>query len=252
MKTYLNPDAQSFKKICQRRMFMDKTALLPLLNRRIWKVGKFVCVTMPSGFGKSYLALMISAYYSKGADSASVFDKLNVSASPSYKEHLNKHNVLYVDIANLCDDSGGVDVKAYFSQKIGKELIRNYPDYGLSTDMTFSEMLAEIFKRSGGNERFIIVIDEWDYLLRTYPDDSELFDRYVMFLKTLFKSDIAFPAIELAYMTGVIPIKRYASMSGLNEFEEFTMVSPDELAPFFGFCEEEVKTVMKQSGTRLS
>lgn len=38
---------------------------------------------------------MLNAYYSKGASSSDIFDKLKISNDPTYQTHLNKHNVIY-------------------------------------------------------------------------------------------------------------------------------------------------------------
>ena len=136
------------------------------------------------------------------------------------------------------------------SQKIGKELTASFPEIALEKDEGFAELLASIYEKY--DARFVLVIDEWDYFLRTYPDEPEVFDHYINFLRSLFKNEAVRPAIELCYMTGIMPIKRYGSMSALNEFDEFTMIAPRNLAPFFGFSEEEVSKVLEQSKTKLA
>ena len=62
-------------------------------------------------------------------------------------------------------------------------------------------------------------------------------------LRLLFKSDDGAQCRALVYMTGVLPIIRYNTESALNNFVEYTMVSPKNLAPYFGFTEDEVKSL---------
>jgi hypothetical protein len=250
MGIYLNPDASAYRGIANGRIFIDKSSLIGRLNFSIGDKGSLLCVTMPSRFGKTYLALMVSAYYTKGDDSSDVFSKLDASNSPDYEKHLNKHNVIRLDIAELCDPMGLKDAGAIALSEVKKEMEKAYPDVDFSDCPTLAKLLLRAYGATG--ERFVFVIDEWDYLLRTYPDEPEVADRYISFLRSLFKNSSLKQVIELCYMTGIMPMKRYGTMSALNEFNEYTMLGPDELAPYFGFSEGEVKKVAAQSGTSIS
>ena len=99
---------------------------------------------------------------------------------------------------------------------------------------------------------FVFVIDEWDYLLRNHREDTKLFDDYILFLRSLFENSAISSSIDLCYMTGIMPIKRYGSMSALNEFREYTMLNPGTLAPYYGFTETEAKETIRQSQTKLT
>lgn len=57
------------------------------------------------------------------------------------------------------------------------------------------------------------------------------------FLRDLLKDK---SYIHLAYMTGILPIKKYGTHSALNMFDEFSMIDPGPLASYVGFTEEEV------------
>jgi hypothetical protein len=63
----------------------------------------------------------------------------------------------------------------------------------------------------------------------------------------MFKGVIADSFIKLAYITGILPIKKYGTQSALNNFYEYTMVDPLLLAPYVGFTEAEVKTLCEKS-----
>ncbi len=249
MGSYLNPKAYRYRQIADSPLYIDKSSLIGTLNRVIGDGGKLICATMPTRFGKTYLANMIAAYYTKGDDTRDVFSKLDASRGPAFEKHLNRHNVIKLDISEFCG-YGVKEVEPKIVRRVGRELADAYPKVDFSRCEGFADQIFAVHNATG--ERFVIVIDEWDYLLRNYPDEPEVFDRYMGFLRSLFKTRGGLSAIELCYMTGIMPIKRYGSMSALNEFDEFTMVSSDTLAPCFGFSEVEVKKVMEQSGTKLT
>lgn len=96
---------------------------------------------------------------------------------------------------------------------------------------------------------FVIIIDEWDCIFREYRENHEAQEQYLDFLRDFLK-DKAY--IHLAYMTGILPIKKYGTHSALNMFDEFSMTNPGPLAEFVGFTEEEVATLCKQYGRNLS
>ena len=90
---------------------------------------------------------------------------------------------------------------------------------------------------------FVILIDEWDCLFREYKKDREAQKKYLDFLRVWLKDQ---DYVALAYMTGILPIKKYGSHSALNMFTEYSMTNPREMAEYFGFTEEEVKVLCKK------
>ena len=91
--------------------------------------------------------------------------------------------------------------------------------------------------------RFVLIIDEWDCIFREYKTDKQAQERYLDFLRNLIK-DKAY--IHLAYMTGILPIKKYGTHSALNMFDEFSMLDPGPLASYVGFTEEEVQKLCER------
>ena len=250
MGIYINPEVGGYSIFASSKIFIDKSSLIALLNERLNENHNYLCVTMPSRFGKTYIASMLASYYSKGADSSEIFKNSAISREIKYREHLNHHNVIKIDIAHLCVSKNDTDLSRLVCKYVLPELRLAYPSVAIPMDASFDEALVLIYKET--KERFIFIIDEWDYLLRNYPDNQRMFDDYIGFLRSLFKSELTKPCFELVYMTGIMPIKRYGSMSALNDFEECSMVSPKSMGPFFGFSQEEVKTVIAQSKTKLS
>lgn len=58
-------------------------------------------------------------------------------------------------------------------------------------------------------------------------------------VRGLFKGTEPTKYIALAYLTGILPIKKMKTQSALNNFDEFTMLSASNMAPYVGFTESE-------------
>ena len=125
------------------------------------------------------------------------------------------------------------------------ELMKAYPDVALSSDMSIAKALVSIYEETG--DKFVFIIDEYDLPIRDgkYAKES---DDYIAFLVSLFKSEETNYTIALAYLTGIMPIIREKVQSKLNNFKEYTMISPKGMAPFMGFTEEEVQSLAQKSG----
>jgi hypothetical protein len=190
-------------------------------------------------------ANMMLAYYSKGADAKALFSGLHISKSADYKRHLNAHNVIYLDIAfELMQASDTSDVVTSLQQHVIHELREEYPGTLGEDEPVLPMALAKINQKTG--EKFIVIIDEWDAIFREEKLDKELQNQYVNFLRGMFKSGQSGAFIELAYLTGILPIKRYNSESALNNFREFTMTRPGKLAKYIGFTEDEVRALCSE------
>jgi hypothetical protein len=190
-------------------------------------------------------ANMMIAYCSKGADAKDLFTGLHISKSADYAKHLNMHNVIYLDIAfELMQASDTSDVVASLQQHVIRELREEYPGALREDEPILSMALADINQKT--HDKFIVIIDEWDAIFREKKLDKELQDQYVNFLRGMFKSGQSAAFIELAYLTGILPIKRYNSESALNNFEEFTMTRPGQLSEYIGFTEDEVRTLCSE------
>ena len=87
---------------------------------------------------------------------------------------------------------------------------------------------------------FVVIIDEWDCIFREYKQDKEAQEKYLDFLRDLLKDK---GYIHLAYMTGILPVKKYGTHSALNMFDEFSMLNPGPLGEYVGFTEDEVQTL---------
>ena len=243
MSLHLNKNNDKFKEYKSARIFIDKSNLIKECNSLFGTSDKYMCITRPRRFGKTMALFMLNAYYSKGCDSAALFDKLNIASDSSYLEHLNKHNVIWIDMASLYT---GLNDKTVFVKKLKEfiylDLKNNFKNVDLECDLTDGTFLANSIKKINSelNERFIFLIDEWDVIYREQEYNNKLCDEYTEFLRNLFKSSDVSSCIDLVYMTGILPIRRYSTQSTLNMFTEYNMLDSFPIESYVGFTEDEV------------
>lgn len=241
--TYLNPGSQGFAEI-RRSKYVDKSGLIGVINRRLNTRDKLVCVSRPRRFGKSFAATMLCAYYGKNGAEESLFHGLEIEKDPTFTLWLGKLDVIYLDITGFISDAvaagDAVDsVVQRIRQAVENELRQAFPD--ISGNST-GELLVSASRQYG--ERFFFVIDEWDALFREEAFNRKVQDEYMNFLRGLFKNgNVTAQAIAGAYMTGILPIRKDGTESAISDFDEFTMLRPGELFPYFGFTDEEVETL---------
>ncbi len=236
MGIYLNPDNAAFKKAVESEIYVDKSLLIAFTNKVLNTLQGNVCVSRPRRFGKSMAAEMLVAYYSRGCDSRELFRNLKIAEHPSFEKHLNKYNVIHLNIQRFMNRTD--DIHAMLSMletKVVRELKRAFPDVEFYEEDLVS-ILEEIYSQCSA--RFVFVIDEWDCVFRMRNADWNLQKEYLDFLRDLLKNQ---PYVALAYMTGILPIKKYGEHSALNMFDEYSMTNADPIAEFTGFTEKEVK-----------
>ena len=249
MSEYLNRGNNAFAE-ARNSLFVDKSACLSVLNRFMNSKEKFICVSRPRRFGKSMMTSLMNAYYSKGCNSKALFDDLKIAKDQSYLENLNKYDVIWFDLQNeIVSYKGNVnDIVDVITRNIIKDLEENFKIE--IPDTTLAKALALIYDKF--KKQFIIIIDEWDAIFREHSHDTELEKKYIDFLRALFKGETnPTDTIALAYITGILPIKRYNSQSALNNFDEYTMIKPGDLAPFYGFTVDETKMLCDKYGIDL-
>ena len=244
MGTYVNPTIDNFSSSKNSRFYVDKSMLIALLNERIGTDDRFLCVSRPRRFGKTMAAHMIAAYYSKGCDSHELFSDLKISKDPSYEENINKYAVIQLDMNDVVTRKGTSSVSSFINSIVVPELREEYPSINLMDNIDIPGAIQAIYKGTG--DRFVFIIDEYDVIIRDQKYSSEL-DGYLTFLVSLFKNSATAPAIALAYLTGIMPIIKEKTQSKLNNFTEYTMIDPDEMASFMGFTEDEVKSLATHS-----
>ena len=253
MGQYLNPGSQRYQMTVDSEIFVDKTEMIWYLNSIINTQQRFVSVSRPRGFGKSIAADMVCAYYDRKAMDRGLFEKRLLAKCPpletraktiAWDEHIGKYDVIRIVMTDFINSD--VDVIAGLDKLSGcilEELIKEYPgvDFYEKTDLIQS--MEDIFEET--KCRFVIVIDEWDSVFHERKEDKNGQKRYLNFLRDWLK-DKAY--VALAYMTGVLPIKKFGQQSGLNMFTEYSMMFQREMAPYTGFTEDEVKELAFRYG----
>ena len=246
MGTFINKGNAGFRQAVNGD-YVDKTELIAYINKTLCTERSLSCVTRCRRFGKTMAADMLYAYYDKSCDSRSLFAPFKIARDPSFEEHLNKYPVIKLDVTTFTSNPSvkGKLVSA-MQTAIGEEILLAYPDVRVADSADLMDVLFAVHCATG--EKFILVIDEWDAICRECGDvisedypDMTVMDEYVMLLCRLFKTQNSKDVFAGVYMTGILPIKKYNTQSALNNFEEYSMVDPGDLAPFFGFTREEVE-----------
>jgi len=247
MGTYLNPGNGGFAEILDSG-YIDKTGMIELINGRINTLNKLVCISRPRRFGKSIAAKMLCAYYDHTCNSHSLFDDKEISSTKCYTEHLNKYNVIYLDIAGFISDVTRQDgnikrVVNKIADSIHSELISEYPELKDKTGL--SDCMIAYTEVTG--MKFVFIIDEWDAVIREAKNDEQTQKAYLNLLREWFKNgNFTSKAVAAAYMTGILPIKKDGSESAISDFDEYSVLEAEEFAPYTGFTENEVKNLCQK------
>ena len=234
----INRNLENYKELYNEEYFVDKSEIISLINKKINTKSKYICITRPRRFGKSSIASMIGAYYSKAVKSKEIFDNLKISSSETYIENLNKYNVISISFNEIPDNMKGYDdyINMIRTQLI-RDITEKYTHIKADRYFNISSMLMDT------QEKFIFIFDEWDYIFNNNMFVENQND-FLEFLRNLLKDQ---PYVSLCYMTGVLPIKKYSSGSALNMFDEYTFLKDRSFSEFFGFTEEEVKKLCEKN-----
>lgn len=247
MGRFVNSSNGAFQDALDSEIYVDKTGLLEYTNQVMDTTAKFICNSRPRRFGKSITADMLMAYYSTGCDSEEMFSGLAISKSPDYKKHLNQYDVIHLDIQWFLANVGNADqIVSYITQSVLEELREMYPGKLPPEVCVLPEALSRIREALG--KKFIVIIDEWDVLIRDEAANKKVQEEYIRFLRGMFKGSEPTKYIRLAYLTGILPLKKTKTQSALNNFDEFTMIDAGILAPYVGFTEAEVLNLCKKYG----
>lgn len=234
-------EVNQFSKTTKEKYFVDKSELIEKMNELVGTASQYVCITRPRRFGKTLNAMMLASYYSKNADFKELFDKLEVSKSESYLKHLNKHNVVYITFSKPTSDyTSYVEYISGFKKQLIEDLREKF-----NIEFDENDKLGKIFEDlyNQTSEGFVFIIDEWDYIFNNnlFAEDDR--KEFLRFLEDLLKDR---PYVELAYMTGVLPIAKYSAGSALNMFKEYNMLNDSRYDKYFGFTLVEVENLCKK------
>ena len=246
MGIYMNRGNADFQRIINGE-YVDKSGLIAVVNKTLFTEQSMSCVTRCRRFGKSMAAKMLAAYYDSSCDSRSLFTGLEAERDETFEKHLNKYPVLYVDMTDFITRfKGDENIVSHIDREVRADVQTAFPDVPGEEDDDLMALLLRIVLKTG--TPFFFIIDEWDAICREFPPRSKGMDSYVNWLRRMFKSVSANTAFAGVYMTGILPIKKYSTQSALNNFEEYSMMSPGNMAHFFGFTKDEVKVLAERHG----
>ncbi len=243
MGIYLNPGNRGFWESVRSEIYVDKTGLIAETNKCINTEQKFLCVSRPRRFGKSMTLKMLAAYYSCGCNSKELFAGRSITENPTYKEHLNRYDVVFLNIQQFLIEASSGKVTEYLEQEVLEELNEEYGTVLKEREMGLAATFRKIYAKT--DKQFIFLIDEWDCVMRERQESETLQKQYLDFLRNLLKDQ---PYVALAYMTGILPVKKYGQHSALNMFWEYSMTNQKSLEEYTGFTEEEVKGLCGRFG----
>ena len=234
MGIYLNPGNRGFQFALNSEIYVDKTGMISVTNKKINSADRFICVSRPRRFGKSIAADMLTAYYTRGCDSREMFGGLKIATDKSFETHLNKYNVIRL---NMTEFSFLRDIKEKINEierVLLYDLIQKFPNIKFFDKTQLIRTLKDVY--TGTGIPFIFIVDEWDCIFRESQNDTEAQRVYLDFLRNLLKDQ---SHVALAYMTGILPVKKYGVHSALNMFTDVSMLDPREYVTFTGFTEDE-------------
>lgn len=244
MGSYLNPGSSIFKMELNSQIYIDKSRLIEIINKSINTMQRFVCVSRPRRFGKSMAADMLASYYGRKENTEGLFEQLEISKCNTYKKHLNQYDVIKVNMQEFLSQTNSVaKMLQMLKTYLLFELLEDFHDMKFRNEKDLVQVMKDIYART--ERPFVILIDEWDCLFREYQKDQDAQKQYLDFLRVWLKDK---EYVALAYMTGILPVKKYGTHSALNMFTEYSMTDPGNLAEYFGFTEDEVEKLCKEYG----
>ena len=246
MGIYINKGNIGFRQ-ARNSEYVDKSGLIGIVNKTLFTRQKFTCVSRCRRFGKSMVAEMLCAYYDQSCDSRDLFADLEIIKDPSFEQHLNKYPVIYLDISDFVTRFHDETVVTHIEERIKEDVLNNYPDTIVQEGDDLMDCLIKIVDSTG--QQFIFIIDEWDAICREYKAGTSAMDRYVNWLRRMFKGGSSANVFAGVYMTGILPVKKYKTESALNNFIEYSMIDSGNMGQYFGFTKAEVAALAQKHGT---
>ena len=230
-----------FKSVMNGIYFVDKSDILEELIPALQQEQRFFCITRPRRFGKTVMANMIAAFFEDTGDE-SLFEHLHISQYNLYGAQVGKHDVIYIDFSEMPRECCTYhEYIARIQDGLIRDIKEAYQEMNIDKDIAVWDLLSQVFNRTG--HKFIFVMDEWDAVFHMSFITQKDRENYLLFLKLLLKGQ---SYVELAYMTGVLPIAKYSDGSELNMFLEYNMATRIRFSEYFGFSDEEVDMIYKR------
>ena len=245
MGVYLNNTSsyEAYRKVKNSPYFVDKTHILTKIIPRIETSENCLCITRPRRFGKSVIANMMAAFFSKGCNAEELFNGSQISLCDNYKSQMNQYNVISLSLNRIPNNC--TSYRQYIERigsRLKRDLLHSFPTADICEQDALWDILTDIYAQEN-SAKFIFILDEWDYIFHRDFVTEEDKASYIDFLSNLLKDQ---PYVSLTYMTGILPIAKYSSGSELNMFAEYTMAAEELYSEYFGFTEKEVDILFEK------
>ncbi|OUM60273.1 hypothetical protein PIROE2DRAFT_63264 [Piromyces sp. E2] len=248
-----NPGQDNFKNFIKHsNYYVDKTELILEVNKEIYSDRRNICVTRPRRFGKTLTTDMLVAYYCYSESNITVFNDKKIFKKKNWNEYLGKFNVITLNMINYIkeyninnrDTKINLNIDDFIksiNSSIVTEISLCFPNFKFSDKNNTLEILKDLERNTG--RKIILIIDEWDRIFRIKYYDKDYKHSYMDYLNSITKDK---SYLALSYLTGILPMKKYEEHSALNDFREYSMISPRWMAKYFGFTEIEVKMLCEK------
>lgn len=245
MGIYINIGNAGFRS-ARNGEYIDKSELIAVVNSTLNSERRFSCVTRCRRFGKSMAAKMLYSYYDQSCDSRSLFEDLKIAGDPSFETHLNKYPVIYLDLSDFVTRFRDERIVGEMDSRLKEDVNEAYRDVPVKEDDDLMDYLVRIV--AAKQQQFIFIVDEWDAICREFAPGTPAMDSYLNWLRRMFKGGQSMQVFAAVYMTGILPVKKYNMQSAMNNFWEYSMVEPRNMASFFGFTKADVKALAERRG----
>ena len=189
MGSYLNPGNEKFAQCINSEIYIDKSGLIRYCSRVMNSLQKYISMSRPRRFGKSVTADMLTAYYSRGCDSAELFAGLEISGDVHYTENMNRYNVLFLNMQEFLSQSSSMpEMLQLLKKSLLWDLLDGYTDLRYFDETNLTRTMQDIFNQT--KIPFVIIIDEWDCIFREYRTEEEAQKLYMDFLRYMLKDTV--------------------------------------------------------------
>lgn len=148
MGRYINIGNTPFS-VARNGEYIDKSLLIAEVNATLNSEREFSCVTRSRRFGKSMAAKMLCAYYDKSCDSRSLFADLAIANHPTFKTHLNRYRVVYIDMSDFVSRfKDREDIVEQIQRTLIEDIVSDFPDTEVKPQDVLSDVLLRLMLKN--------------------------------------------------------------------------------------------------------
>ena len=218
----------------EQRIYVDKTDLIYKLTQNSCQP---ILFTRPRRFGKSLLVSTLKCLFTNQLE---LFKGLKIE--PLWQD-TEQYYVLHLDFSSM--NSTSVDAfKISFNNALDRFILKHKLVINRNAGDSVSEKLIGICNAVGEN-KLVILIDEYDAPLTTFMNSKEQFERVSAILCSFYQVvKSRYKAVRFMFMTGITRCKFSTIFSGFNTVLDESL-NPS-LGALLGFTQTEIETYFKE------